>query len=271
LNLTKDDILWIKGYAVEVTETFAREFTAARDHFKDGQMLLDRFNTAIDSVLKNGRAHFRAVDEAQNELCIASAVLRNKGVSFILLEYEPPLLGCAKTIDFRATAENGLSVYIDVKTIKPQSKDRWEQFEKASTEGWFPENVQVAISEEWMGGEIWHSWFAARSRMLEYTVELETKIAEGNLVAENVAFVLALCGDGFHWSQDQLEDFVSFYHSGAHRADDAFVQIEQRHISENKLSLSRTISRFAYMKRSQRQVRESRLNWRVQAPRDSFS
>jgi hypothetical protein len=65
--LTRDDILWVKDYA------------------------------AIDSVVKQGRAYFRAVDEAQNELCIASAVLRNKDVRFIRVEYEPPLPGCAKT------------------------------------------------------------------------------------------------------------------------------------------------------------------------------
>ena len=64
-------------------------------------------------------------------------------------------------------------------------------------EGWIADNVQVAISQQWLGGEIWHAWFAARARMLEYTLELESKIAEGKLAGENTLFVLALCGDGF--------------------------------------------------------------------------
>ena len=42
----------------------------------------------------------------------------------------------------------------------------------------FLENNVVAVSKEWMGGEIWHQMFAARARMLEYTLELEGKIRD---------------------------------------------------------------------------------------------
>ena len=66
--LSADDIAWVRAYAAEVTDTFAQEFAAAADRFRDGQVLLDRFNAAIESVLKNGRGYFRAVDEAHNEL-----------------------------------------------------------------------------------------------------------------------------------------------------------------------------------------------------------
>jgi len=31
-------------------------------------------------------------------------------------------IGCARTIDFRATADTGQIVYIDVKTIKPRTR-----------------------------------------------------------------------------------------------------------------------------------------------------
>ncbi|MBZ5700454.1 MAG: hypothetical protein LAN84_01255 [Acidobacteriia bacterium] len=270
MNLTADDIAWVKAHAAEVTQTFGAEFAAARDRFKEGQLLLNRFNTAIESVLKNGRGHFSPVDEAHNEICIASALLANTRLRFIRLEYEPPLPGCAKTIDFRATADNGQIVYVDVKTIKSQAADRWDQFEKATKEGWIADNVHVVISQDWLGGEIWHAWFAARARMLEYTLELEQKIAEGNLAGENTPFVLALCGDGFGWQQDGLEDFVSFYYSGIHRADDAFSKVELRYISDKKITINRTISQFAYMKRPQSQIRPIRLNWNVRPPRDSF-
>ncbi len=270
LNLSADDITWVKAHAAEVTQAFEREFDAARDRFKEGQLLHDRFNAAIDSVLKNGRGHFSAVDEAHNEICIASALLANTRLRFVRLECEPPLPGCAKTIDFRATADNGQIVYVDVKTIKPQAADRWDQFEKAMNEGWIADNVHVVIAEEWLGGEIWHAWFAARARMLEYTLELEQKIADGHLAGGNTLFVLALCSDGFRWQQDGLEDFVSFYCSGVHRADDAFSKVELRYISDKKITLNRTISQFAYMKRPQSQIRPARLNWNVRPPRDPF-
>jgi hypothetical protein len=268
VNLDKDDIAWVRAHAAAVTEAFEGEFNAATDRFNQGQLLLDRFNPAIETVLRNGKGHFSAVDEAHNEICIASALLANTRLRFIRLEYEPPLPGCAKTIDFRATADTGRLAYVDVKTIKPQAADRWDQFEKATKEGWIAHNVHVVIAEEWLGGEIWHAWFAARARMMEYALELERKIADANLVRENELFVLALCSDGFRWQEDGLEDFVSFYYSGVHRGDDAFSKAELKYISDKRLTLNRTISQFAYMKRPQSQIRPARLNWNVRPPPD---
>lgn len=67
---------------------------------------------------------------------------------------------------------------MDVKTITQAPKDRWEQFDTAREEERFPENHIVGLFKEWMDGEIWHGWCAARGRMLEYTLELEEKIRE---------------------------------------------------------------------------------------------
>jgi hypothetical protein len=268
--LSADDIAWVGAYAAEVVHSFEVEFSAATDRFKDGQVLLDRFGVAINAVLKNGRGYFRAVDEAHNELCVASALLVNTQLKFIRLEYEPPLPGCPRTIDFRATADNGQLAYVDVKTIKPESTDRWEQFERAMAEGWFPDNVIVGISQEWLGGEIWHAWFAARARMLEYSLELEDKIVQASLHGDNVIFALALCGDGFHWHVDQLEDFVAVYSTGAYRAEDTLAQVEQKHMSDKNICLKRVISRFAYFQRNQGNIRPNRINWHVRPPRDPF-
>lgn len=137
-------------------------------------------------------------------------------------------------------------------------------------EAWFPENVRVGLFKEWRGGEIWHEWFASRSRMLEYALELEQKISDAGLVNSHTHSVLVLCGEGFVWHQSQLEDFVSFYFRGLHRADDPFALAEQKYMVEQNLSFARTVSRFACMKRRQGEVRQSRLNWNVQPPRDMF-
>jgi hypothetical protein len=270
VELTTDGLEWIEAYAAGVRKTFGKEFEAEEDRFKGGQVLLDRFKAAIQSAVKNGMGHFRAVDEAHNELCIASALLSNQRLKFVRLEYEPPLPGCGRTIDFRAMADNGQIAYVDVKTIKPEDTDRWNQFERARTEGWFPGNVIVGISQQWLGGEIWHAWFAARGRMLEYSLELEQKIAEAGLQADDAIFVLALCSDGFRWHQDQLEDFVAFYSTGAYRADDSFSEVERKYMSDKKISLKRTISRFAYFQRRQGEIRPNRVNWHVRPPRDPF-
>jgi hypothetical protein len=267
-KLTEQDVTWVKAYEKDVCETFAPIFKDAEKRFKDGDRLLKRFAETIDEVLKHGRGHFRAVDEAHNELCAAAAILQNRNPEFVTLEYEPALEGCEKTIDFRAKAADGLTLFIDVKTIKPVPTDRWEQFERARKEEWFPEKVELLFSKEWLGGELWHNTFAARGRMLEYTLELEQKIAECKLQMEKTFFVLLLCGEGFYWHEDELEDFVAFYFSGSHRSDDPFAKAEAKYMDEKKLKLTRMISRFACMRRPQGEVHKKRLNWNVQPPID---
>lgn len=261
-----DEIEWLNAYADEVLEVFRTRFERASDRFKTPQLLFDRIASAVTAVKANGWSLFSAIDEAHNELCIASALLESKEPEFTCLKYEPPLHGCAKSIDFLATTDD-LKVYVDVKTIKPVATDRWEQFERAQAEEWFPDNVNIMLKKEWLGGELWHSMFAARSRMLEYSLELEQKIAEGNLPEGNTLFVLALCGEGFYWHEDKLEDFVSYYYSGAHRGDDPFSKAETRYIQHKNISIDKTISRFAYMQRPQGDVLPKRLNWNVQPPR----
>lgn len=259
------EIEWLSAYADEVMEVFRTRFVSASDRFKRYQPLLDRFTLAVNAVNANGRSLFSAVDEAHNELCIASAILENQQPQFTCLEYEPSLHCCAKSIDFLATYGD-LKVYVDVKTIKPVGTDRWGQFENAQAKGWLPNNVNIMLEKEWLGGELWHNMFAARSRMLEYSLELEQKIAESDLSEGNTLVVLALCGEGFYWNQDELEDFVSYYYSGAYRDDDPFSKAEARYIQDKQIAFAKTISRFACMRRRQGDVLQERLNWNVQPP-----
>lgn len=265
--LTTGDTQGLERYRLGVLEGFTPVFADAADRFAQGNKLLKRFNEALDSV--RAGALFRAVDEAHNELCIAKALLENSKPRFSSLEYEPPFTSCTKSIDFRASSGDGSNVFVDVKTIKPEAKDRWDQFERALKEGWLPDNIVVALSKEWMGGEIWHQMFAARARMLEYTLELEVKIREFGLKNQDrVLFILAFCGNGVDWRQDGLEDFVQFYRTGRHRSDDPFSTVESHAMREKGVVLEGAISRFACMWRSQGDVFHNRLNWNVQAPRD---
>jgi len=266
-TLDAGDIEWLENYRAEVLKSFGTIFAEAADRFPDGERLWPRFNEAVDYVLKG--SSFRAVDEAHNELCIARALLLNTKPRFSSLAYEPPLPGCAKSIDFRAVSAEGWMAFVDVKTIKPEPKDRWEQFEKALRDEWFPQNVILAISKEWMGGEMWHQMFAARARMLEYTLELEGKIRDCGLAGrDNTLFILAFCGAGFHWHESQLEDFVQFYRNSRHRSDDPFAKVETHFIQEQNTTLERTVTRFACMRRRQGEMFPASLNWNVQGPID---
>jgi hypothetical protein len=271
IPMTDDDIAWLSAYAKEVQDTFATEFGAAEVRFPHWRRPLARFTEAVDHVLKDGRVYFSAVDEAHNELCVASAILANENPHIARLEYEPPLQDCKKSIDFRATAEDGSLYYVDVKTIKPVSKDRWDQYEKAWEEKWLPDNVHIILEKEWLGGEMWHSMFAARGRMLEYALELEAKIAEAMLSAANTRIVMMFCGDGFYWHRSELEDFVSFYCSGWHRADDPFSNAELKYMAQKALAFDRTFTSFACMSRPQGIIRQRPIRWNVQPPPDAFA
>jgi len=261
--LAKEDADWMNNYAATVGEAFAALFQADA-RFQDWRRPMDRFTEGVSSVLKHGFSRFLAVEEAQNELCIAEALLANSTLRFARVEYEPRFDGCSQSIDFRATTAGGQIVYADVKTIQPRAKDRWEQFERAKHEKWLPDNMSVFLSKPWLGGEIWHSKFAARSRMLEHTCALEKKVADAGLAGcENTVVILAFCGSGFHWHVDELEDFVAFYRTGRHRSDDPLARVESDYIEGEKIGFAGTIARFACMKRAQCS-RQYTLNWNVQ-------
>ena len=102
--------------------------------------------------------------------------------------------------------------------------------------------------------------------MLEHSRQLEEKIRDGELVDDKTFFVLVLCGEGFHWRQRNLEDFVSFYRTGSHLADDPLSRMEDKYIAEKRITLDRTISRFACMNRDHFQKLPGRFNWNVQPP-----
>jgi hypothetical protein len=126
----------------------------------------------------------------------------------------------------------------------------------------FSDNVHFGVQKKWIGGEIWHSAYTARGRMLEYALELEAKISEAGLAAADRKCILAACGNGFDWHRDELEDFVSFYRCRC-RADDPFAKMERADIEICKIALQRTILAFALMSRPQGTTHPDRLAWDV--------
>lgn len=260
-----EELKWLNAYADEVREVFDVRFESVVDRFKTPQKLLGRFTSAVKAVRAKEWSRFHSVYEAHNELCIAAAILGNQEPQFTCLEYELPLHGCGKVIDFLATCGD-LKVYVDVKTIMPCPTDGWRQYEEFQAKGRFPGNVNLILERECLGDELWHNMYAARGRMLEHSLELEQKIAEGNLSEGNTRFVLAFCGEGYHWGEDELDDFVSYYYSGAHRGDDPFSKMEAWDIQHKHIAIARTISCFACMRRSVWDVLPQRLNWNVQPP-----
>lgn len=265
-GLDKDTIAMLDEYAATVEKTFGDQFKAAGGRLIGGDKLLARFTEAMAAVKEHGRGKFTGVDEAHNELCVASALLAAKKTVFEAVEYEPALPNTKETIDFVCKIASGNSFYVDAKTIHPALTDRWDQFEKVKAEGKIPRNVDVVLSKQWLGGEIWHSMFAARSRMLEYAMEFERKIRDAELAAPGNHSTIVFGGAGFHWHEDELEEFVAFYRTGVHLPGDAFAEMEAWYVKEKDIKFDRTIGAFASMRRYQFDIQQTRLNWNVQPP-----
>ena len=258
------DIAWLREYEASTVNHFGPRFAAYAQRLAHGETLLARYSEALREVLAQGRAHFHAVDEAHNEICVADAVLSDPSTLEATLLYEPPLPNTKRTIDFVLQEADGRLTLVDVKTIRPQPRDRWDQYERALAEGWLPKNVQFILEQEWRGGELWHTAFASRSRFLEYTIEFEAKLAAASYGNAARRQILMLCGEGFHWRQDELEDFVAYYRSGMHRGDDPFSLAEARYVEANGFAFRRSISSFGCLDRRQGDAKARRINWHVQ-------
>lgn len=260
------DIEWLHEYEASTLNHFRHRFEAYQPRFARSASLLTRYSEAVRNVIARGRNHFHSVDEAHNEICVADAILSDPSTLDSTLLYEPTLPNTEKTIDFILQDADGKTTLVDVKTIKPQSHDRWDQYQRAINEGWLPNNVQYVLQQEWQGGELWHTAFASRARFLEYTLEFEDKLIAASFDEAAKRRILMLCGEGFHWRQDELEDFVAYYTSGAHRYDDPFALAEARHIQDNNLAIRREISSFGCLDRRHGDIVARRINWHVQPP-----
>lgn len=264
---TESDRAWLHGHCEMVRGHYRERLSPHREKFRLADHLADRFRDACEAVLQNGWSQWPAVETSHNELCVAVAILESPGYEVTCLQYEPQTEGCDRTIDFVAEGGDGQVWLVDVKTITPEHIDRWGQFEKATEENWLTPSTRLVIFREWLGGEIWHSQTAARSRMLAYTLEFEDKLADCYPGFDPLRSVLMLCGNGFHWHEDELEDFVSFYAAGTHRPDDPLGAMEQHYIEETKIKLPRRVERFGYLQRETLALVPSRVNWHVQPPR----
>lgn len=259
--------LFVRGEWVELDEYstncinyYHREFSEHSERFPEYHKLIAKFEDCIKQVKISQRGLFHLAHEAHNELCVALALLENANPRFDMLEYEPTISGTKKSIDFRAVSGSKL-YYVDVKTIRPTLLDRWSQYEQLSK--YISQSVNLLLNRHWLGGEIWHGLYSSRSKMLDYSRELEEKVFCGSLSRDDNRIIMVFCGDNYHWHEDNLEDFVGFYFSGNHRPDDPFSQMEGHAIKSENYSLYRNITNFCFLRRRQMEISIEGINWDV--------
>jgi len=257
---------WVLEYIKEANKYFKDLFERHESRFPDWRRCLERYTKKVDEIISNPFGSLRSLEEIHNELCVADALLGSNNPYIDEIEYEPPLPSCKKTIDFKCKHGETFS-YIDVKTISPETINRWDKFNEVKNKDLFAPNTELLLDPNYMGGERWHSFFTSRARMLEYTLELEEKISKSGLGAGANRFLLALCGDGVNWHVSQFEDFVYYYQNGQHRPDDVFSKMESDYVKQKGIKLSRKVGKFIYIERSLGYIQPKKVIWNVTPPK----
>lgn len=240
---------------------------AGSSRLKRYEKLLNKFETECKAWRNEHINHVRGITEVVNELCFADHILNDKTVRDA--EYEPSIGNTNKTIDFLIIPADSevpdARIFYDVKTIHPKERDRWDQYEMSKAKGRFTPGTELVLDSKWMGGEIFHNFFAARGKFLEYTLECEEKIRH-IVNSQDCRFGMVFCGDGFQWHRDQLEDFADFYFSGRHRPDDDFGTMEAHYLEYKKITLDHTINAFCILERKKPQI-DIKLYRNVRGPK----
>jgi hypothetical protein len=251
----------LRAYGRQVEATYRALLAGHESRFTGWRKLMARFSAEIEAVATHDGA-ISAVNEAHNEIAVAAELLRRADLTVAELSYEPKLTNTAKKIDFQVGLVDGRTYLVEVKTIVPVPRDRWDQFEHAQRAGWLGDAVWDLDKEE-LGGELWHDAFAARSKMLEYSLQFEQRLTLSGVELASVTTVLMLCGTGFEWKCHELEDFATYYRLGVHRPDDPWARAEIDAVSKKGIVLQQNIDEFACMFRPTLGVQPTTVVWNV--------
>lgn len=212
--------------------------------------LLGRFDDACSAWSEKRTPDARQITETVNELLIAKSFLQDPLCTRV--EYEPPLDGSNKTIDFLFHTTKADRIFYDVKTVHPEDRDAWGRYERAMRARWFSPGTHLILEKTWQGGVVAHHQLAVREKFREHTLELEEKIRHvPNRQDGYTYFRVVFCGDRFTLRRDQLEDFADTYFAGRSRWDH-FARMETHYLKEKGLTLEKAIHGFCYFERGPR-------------------
>ena len=252
----------VKSFLSVVDETVVASIEQSQERLKGCGKLIKQYRDQCKAWHAQNVGTARNITERVNELCIAKAIVEAPTVADA--EYEAPLAGTGKTIDFLVRPKDNPDqrIFYDVKTVHPEPHDAWEQYQRFTTKGWWAPKTELTLERDWMGGEIAHDKFASRVRFIEHTFDLEAKIA-AITERDGTFFRMVFCGNGFQWHPDELEDFAEGYFTGRSRWDH-FASMQQHWLAERGFGFQRTIAGFCCLIRQVRSLEfEYRSDMRV--------
>lgn len=253
----------IAQFSEEVRQNYWEPIAGAASRLERGGVLWSQFETAISACSANGE--YRQLAEKVNELAVAKILLDDAHLTHAV-QYEPNFLPSGRKIDFVAVRAND-QIYVEVKTVHPKlvdSEAAWKHFLKRQE--YHPPNVNFITQQENMGGALYGSLVASRSKFLDYTLDFESRLREAKEIRGGPG-VLVFCDNGIAWNLTDLEDFADFYNAGSHRQDDLFSLMELHHMKKNGIKLLQNIDHFSYLKRANKQPLPREFKFSVHGPR----
>ena len=231
----------------------------------NGRKLWRQFESAIESYKVGGLGSERQLHEKINELAVAKVLSDDPNISGRII-YEPNILPSKKKIDFVVERSDD-NLYVEVKSVCPAAVDSDQTWQKYLTlRKHHPQNANMIVRKDWMGGMIYANTFASRSKFLQYSIAFEERLEEAQGVKIGPG-ILVFCGTGFQWHVDELEDFADFYRLGKHRVDDPFALMEQYEIEKEGIDLRRNISEFSFVQRCRSEAAISAFHFPVRGPK----
>ena len=253
----------LRQFGEDVRAYYGANVAGATSRVDRGEVLWAQFECALERCLADGQADTRQLTERVNELAVAKEIAQNPDICGQIV-YEHNLLPDGRKIDF-VIFEQDRSIYVEVKTVHPRTKDEaaaWAKYERCRA--FHPENVNFTVGGA-PGGAIYQDTFAARSSFLGYSLKFESRLAAAKHINKG-AGILVFCGNDSAWSLDDLEDFADYYHTDHHRQDDPFALMEQHHIAKKQVKLLRNIDHFACLQRAAESVERQAFTIPVKGP-----
>jgi hypothetical protein len=254
----------VEEHLAEV-ETFYLPLILGGSRLTGTAKLWGQYEDARDAY-RRGATDFLSVYERINEMASAHVLLADATLTDATIAYETPIAADGSLIDFTVSWSDGRTLYVEVKTVHPRTKDTevsWVNFERRSAH--HPVQGDYIVHKKWLGGQLYGDAFSARSSFLDYSRQFEERLAAANAVRPGEG-VLLVCGTGFRWHRDELEDFADFYRLGVHREDDPFATMEAHTLNRGLIELKRNIRDFGYIKRPMDHVAPEESFPRVEGP-----
>lgn len=261
----------IQSFVGESRKDLVKVVELKRKKFPSWEKLINQYNESIEKLFGEGTTFLNRFQEVHNELCVAVLLLEDTTIpESRRLEYEPKIAQGKPRFDFKLTVHSEPTRWIEVKTIHPDTQDDWEQFQEAVRKNRFPQNTEMILHKDWLGGELFHNSYSSRKKMIDNAQLMEKKIEACLDKADNYLTFLAFFSDGFQWHIDRLEDFIHYYRTGVHFPGDPFSKMEKFFYETEGISFKKTINHFAYIRRQKAETRPSRVVWSVSLPNWPF-